>query len=52
LAKMALDMERALGALRDLTRRDILLRFYSDRKARRVDEVAKEARIPAPASRG
>src|ERR1700687_1795432 len=45
LAKMALDMERALGALRDLTRRDILLRFYSDRKARRVDEVAKEAHI-------
>jgi predicted ArsR family transcriptional regulator len=42
---MALDMERALGALRDLTRRDILLRFYSDRKARTVDEVAKEARI-------
>jgi predicted ArsR family transcriptional regulator len=45
LAKMALDMERALGALRDLTRRDILLRFYADRKARRVDEVAKEARV-------
>jgi predicted ArsR family transcriptional regulator len=42
---MGLDMERALGALRDLTRRDILLRFYSDRRARRVDEVAKEASI-------
>jgi predicted ArsR family transcriptional regulator len=45
LAEMALDMERALGALRDLTRRDILLRFYADRKARRVEEVAKEAHI-------
>jgi predicted ArsR family transcriptional regulator len=42
---MAEDMERALGALRDLTRRDILLRFYADRKARRVEEVAKEAHI-------
>jgi predicted ArsR family transcriptional regulator len=42
---MAQDMERALGALRDLTRRDILLRFYADRKARRVEEVAKEAHI-------
>jgi predicted ArsR family transcriptional regulator len=42
---MAEDMERALGALRDLTRRDILLRFYADRKARRVEEVAKEAHV-------
>jgi predicted ArsR family transcriptional regulator len=42
---MAEDMERALGALRDLTRRDILLRFYSDRRERRVEEVANEARI-------
>lgn len=42
---MALDMERALGALRDLTRRDILLRFYSDRKPRRVEEVAREAHV-------
>lgn len=42
---MASDMERALGALRDFTRRDILLRFYSDRKARRVEEVAKEAKV-------
>src|ERR1700694_2638364 len=45
LARMAEDMERALGALRDLTRRDILLRFYADRKTRRVEEVAEEARI-------
>src|SRR5258705_2685446 len=32
LREMAGDMERALGALRDFTRRDILLRFYRDRK--------------------
>lgn len=38
-------MERALGALRDFTRRDILLRFYTDRKARSVDDVAKAAGI-------
>ncbi len=38
-------MERALGALRDFTRRDILLRFYSDRKPRSVDDVAQAARI-------
>lgn len=38
-------MERALGALRDFTRRDILLRFYSDHRARRVEEVAKEAGV-------
>lgn len=38
-------MERALGALRDFTRRDILLRFYTDRKARSVDEVAGAAGI-------
>ena len=38
-------MERALGALRDFTRRDILLRFYSDHKARSVDDVAKLAGI-------
>src|ERR1700737_4144337 len=36
-------MERALGALRDFTRRDILLRFYADRKPRSVDDVSKEA---------
>ena len=42
---MAPDMERALGALRDFTRRDILLRFYSDRKARSVDDVAQAAGI-------
>jgi predicted ArsR family transcriptional regulator len=42
---MASDMERALGALRDFTRRDILLRFYADRKPRSVDDVAKEAEI-------
>src|SRR6267143_3000587 len=39
------DMERALGALRDFTRRDILLRFYADRKARSVDDVAKAANV-------
>lgn len=42
---MASDMERALGALRDFTRRDILLRFYSDRKPRSVDDVAQAAGI-------
>ena len=42
---MAPDMERALGALRDFTRRDILLRFYTDRKARSVDDVANAAGI-------
>jgi len=42
---MAPDMERALGALRDFTRRDILLRFYTDRKARSVDDVASAAGI-------
>jgi len=39
------DMERALGALRDFTRRDILLRFYADHKPRSVDDVAREAGI-------
>ncbi|HVH63120.1 MAG TPA: hypothetical protein VNA65_05925 [Candidatus Dormibacteraeota bacterium] len=38
-------MERALGALRDFTRRDILLRFYADRKARSVEDVAREVGI-------
>jgi predicted ArsR family transcriptional regulator len=42
---MASDMERALGALRDFTRRDILLRFYADRKPRSVDDVAHVAGI-------
>jgi predicted ArsR family transcriptional regulator len=42
---MVSDMERALGALRDFTRRDILLRFYTDRRARSVDDVAKEAGV-------
>jgi predicted ArsR family transcriptional regulator len=42
---MAPDMERALGALRDFTRRDILLRFYTDRKARSVEDVAKATGI-------
>lgn len=42
---MASDMERALGALRDLTRRDILLRFFADRKPRSVDDVAREAGV-------
>jgi len=38
-------MERALGALRDFTRRDILLRFYADRKPRSVEQVAGEAGV-------
>ena len=38
-------MERALGALKDFTRRDILLRFYADRKARSVEDVAREAGV-------
>ena len=38
-------MERTLGALRDFTRRDILLRFYADHRARTVDDVAKTAGI-------
>src|SRR5438067_11796846 len=42
LREMAGDMERALGALRDFTRRDILLRFYADRKARSVEDVSRE----------
>jgi predicted ArsR family transcriptional regulator len=42
---MAPDMERALGALRDFTRRDILLRFYAERKPRSVEEVARAADI-------
>lgn len=42
---MASDMERALGALRDFTRRDILLRFYAERKPRSVDDVARAAGI-------
>jgi len=39
------DLERAIGALRDFTRRDILLRFYADHRTRGVDEVAREAGI-------
>lgn len=42
---MASDMERALGALKDFTRRDILLRFYADHKARSVDDVAAAAKV-------
>ena len=34
-------MDRALSAPRDFTRRDILLRFYGDRKPRTVDDGAK-----------
>ena len=45
LVDVASDMERALGALRDFTRRDILLRFYADRKPRSVDDVAEVAGI-------
>src|SRR5438552_5706636 len=42
---MAGDMDRALGALRDFTRRDILLRFYADRKPRSVEDVARESGV-------
>ena len=42
---MAADMERALGALKDFTRRDILLRFYADHKPRSVEDVAREAGV-------
>lgn len=42
---IGLDMERALGALRDFTRRDILLRFFSDPRPRSVDDVARIAGI-------
>ena len=42
---VATDIERALGALRDFTRRDILLRFYSDPRPRSVDDVARAAGI-------
>src|SRR5690242_5566554 len=45
LVAMAPDMERALGALRDFTRRDILLRFYTDRKPRSVEDVARSAGV-------
>lgn len=38
-------MERALGALRDFTRRDILLRFYSDPRPRSVEDVARTSGI-------
>jgi predicted ArsR family transcriptional regulator len=38
-------MERALGALRDFTRRDILLRFYSDPRPRSVDDVARSSGV-------
>lgn len=42
---VASDMERALGALRDFTRRDILLRFYSDPRPRSVEDVARSSGI-------
>lgn len=42
---IGLDLERALGALRDFTRRDILLRFYSDPRPRSVDDIAQSAAI-------
>ena len=45
LRAVAMDMERALGALKDFTRRDILLRFYADHKPRSVDDVAKAAKV-------
>ena len=40
-----LDIERAIAALADPTRRRILLRFYADRRPRTVDEVAAEAEV-------
>ena len=45
LGGVATDMERALGALRDFTRRDILIRFYADRKPRSVEQVSREANV-------
>lgn len=44
-ALVGVDMERALGALRDFTRRDILLRFYADHKPRSVEDVSREVGI-------
>jgi predicted ArsR family transcriptional regulator len=41
----ASDMERAVSALRDLTRRDILLRFYADPRPMTADEVAKASSV-------
>ncbi len=38
-------MERAIGALRDFTRRDILVRFFADRNPRSVEDVAREIGI-------
>jgi predicted ArsR family transcriptional regulator len=38
-------MDRAVAALRDLTRRDILLRFYSDPTPRTAEEVARAAHV-------
>ncbi len=38
-------MERAVSALQDLTRRDILLRFYSDPAPKTAVDVAKDAGI-------
>ncbi len=38
-------MERTLGALRDFTRRDVLLRFYADHKPRSIDDVARAVGI-------
>ncbi len=45
LVDVGADMERALGALRDFTRRDILLRFFADHKPRSVEDVARESGI-------
>lgn len=38
-------MERAVSALRDLTRRDILMRFYADPKPVTAEDVARSAGI-------
>src|SRR5579871_2368608 len=38
-------LDRALSALQDLTRRDILLRFYADPAAKTVVDVARTAGI-------
>src|SRR5260370_35162411 len=46
--RLAPDMERALGALPDFPRRDILLRFYAARKPRTVEECAPARALPRP----
>lgn len=43
--KLSDDLERAVSALQDPTRRGILLDFYVNRTERTVDDVAKAARV-------